>query len=285
MDRAKLLELAEEYVDNTPYNKVGPHFSDAEGNYGMRIFEKPIMAIASVTDPLFESLLDPKVVGPHMIMPEEWLPGGKSVVSFFLPSSKWIKIGNAKEPVRVAKEWLLGRADANLIALSLAEHLCKALNQAGYKTCIPQDDPRFILRSSARHGLNDAYLSEVGLKDVYKDYRRTKFFEPKAGNFPVYNSNWSERHIAYVCGLGTFGISTNVITKVGTTGRFVSFVTDWEPEVYDVREYSDWMEYCNRCGACIDRCPGHSIGYEGKVMYLFSSTGPDYLGFFVISPT
>lgn len=264
MNKDELYHLAEEYVTTTPYNFVGPHFSDAEGYYGMRIYNKPLMSVAPADDPLFESLLDPKVVGPHMLMPNEWLPEAKSVVAFFLPATKWIKEGNQREPVAVSKEWLLGRTDANLICLTLSEYICEKLNEAGFKTCIPQNDPRFILRSAARNGINDATLKELGLKNVYNNYQRKSFFSANASDFPVYNSNWSERHVAYVCGLGTFGVSTNLITKAGTTGRFVSLVTDWVPNQYDVREYSNWMEYCNRCGACIKRCPGHSITMTGK---------------------
>ena len=264
MNREQLYEIAERYVTTTPYNLVGPHFSDAEGYYGMTIYNSPLMSIMEADDPLFESLLDPKVVGPHMLMPREWLPEAKSVVAFFLPATKWIKRGNTRDPLYASKEWLFGRTDANLICLSLAETVCAALQKDGYKTCIPQDDPRFILRSAARNGINDATLKELGLGKAYHNYERKTFFSAKASDFPVYNSNWSERHVAYVCGLGTFGISTNLITKAGTTGRFISLVTDWVPEHYDRRDYTDWMEYCNRCGACIKRGPACSFGMDGK---------------------
>jgi epoxyqueuosine reductase QueG len=50
-----------------------------------------------------------------------------------------------------------------------------------------------------------------------------------------WTSNWSERHIAYACGLGTFGLSRGIITKRGM------------------------------CGVCIERCPAQAISYEGKM--------------------
>jgi epoxyqueuosine reductase QueG len=47
---------------------------------------------------------------------------------------------------------------------------------------------------------------------------------------PAYSSNWSERHVGFITGLGTFGKSTNFISRAGACGRLVSIVTDWETE-------------------------------------------------------
>ena len=58
--------------------------------------------------------------------------------------------------------------------------------------------------------------------------------DPNLGNSSVsgntdkvgdYASNWSERHVAYVCGLGTFGCQ-GLITSKGLAGRFGSIITD-----------------------------------------------------------
>lgn len=73
-----------------------------------------------------------------------------------------------------------------------------------------------------------------------------------------YASNWSERHVAYVCGLGTFGLSKGLITERGMAGRFGSIVTDAELAPTP-RKYSDPFEYCTKCGACQFRCPAKAI--------------------------
>lgn len=39
-----------------------------------------------------------------------------------------------------------------------------------------------------------------------------------------YTSNWSERHVAFVCGLGTFGLSKGLITEKGIAGRLGSLI-------------------------------------------------------------
>ena len=72
---------------------------------------------------------------------------------------------------------------------------------------------------------------------------------------------WSERHAAYVCGLGTFGLSKGLITRKGIAGRFGSVVTDIELEP-DPREYSGVYDWCINCGACIARCPAKAISFE-----------------------
>ncbi|MGD9160841.1 MAG: hypothetical protein PVG39_20650 [Desulfobacteraceae bacterium] len=45
------------------------------------------------------------------------------------------------------------------------------------------------------------------LKDFYLKGENEKAY------IPIFNSNWSERHVAYICGLDTFGCHTCIITK------------------------------------------------------------------------
>ena len=78
----------------------------------------------------------------------------------------------------------------------------------------------------------------------------------------TYSSNWSERHAAYVCGLGTFSLTRAIITQKGTAGRLGSIITDLELEP-DPRPYTGLYDYCTRCGACIRRCPVQAISLEG----------------------
>ena len=82
-----------------------------------------------------------------------------------------------------------------------------------------------------------------------------------------YSSNWSERHVAYAAGLGTFGLSKGLITKKGTAGRCISIITDavFEP---DKRPYTGVYDYCSFCGVCARNCPAEAISKEeGKNHY------------------
>lgn len=77
--------------------------------------------------------------------------------------------------------------------------------------------------------------------------------------------NWSERHAAFVAGLGTFGLSGGLITHRGIAHRLGSMVTDSELPVTPRQYGDDPFAWCLKfargtCGACVRRCPAGSIG-------------------------
>jgi epoxyqueuosine reductase QueG len=69
-------------------------------------------------------------------------------------------------------------------------------------------------------------------------------------------SDWSHKHVAYIAGLGTFGIHHMLITADGCCGRLNSLVTDLvipptpRPEVEACLYKAD-----GSCRACLPRCP------------------------------
>jgi epoxyqueuosine reductase QueG len=67
--------------------------------------------------------------------------------------------------------------------------------------------------------------------------------------------------VAFVCGLGTFGLSRGIITRRGMAGRLGSIVTKLELEP-DEKTYKDIYEYCTMCGACARKCPVNAISLE-----------------------
>jgi len=82
-----------------------------------------------------------------------------------------------------------------------------------------------------------------------------------------YNSNWSERHIAYAAGLGTFSLSDGFITERGIAHRCGSVVTDLalpaSPRTAE-SPYANCLFYTNgSCNACITRCPAGAITERG----------------------
>jgi len=268
MTRDELQKLAADFSDQSPYNYLGMDgesmSSDeaARNNYaknnlmnaghspemfdiddfgefaGMRFFEQPIFSACQAGDPLFRDIKRPEVVGAHHTLPEDWLPEAKTVLSFFLPYSHPIVEANRKDPVVPPIEWLYTRVDGQKFLLALGAEMCKVLIADNHKAVVPYTDDKFVMR--------------VGGPAT-----------PGTEHIPQFSSNWSERHVAYVAGLGTFGLSTNFISKLGSAGRLISVVTDWDVEP-DIRDYDNWLGYCNHCEACIRRCPPKAH-YKDKV--------------------
>ena len=83
----------------------------------------------------------------------------------------------------------------------------------------------------------------------------------------VYASTWSERHAAFVAGLGTFGICDGLITPRGKAIRVGSVIARVKLPVTE-RAYHHHMEYClfssqGTCGACIRKCPANALSPNG----------------------
>jgi epoxyqueuosine reductase QueG len=191
----------------------------------LRIFDEPLMRVAAADDPLFSKLKDERVVGPHHLSPDEWVPAAKSVISYFLPFTDDVRRANRQRSDWPAAEWLYGRIEGERVNNRARQLLQEKLRKAGWNTVAPALDSRFEV---------------VDLR-----------------------SNWSERHIAFIAGLGTFNLSKSLITEEGCAGRFGSVVTELPLEAA-VRPYEDPYEYCNDCGACIERCPVAAIDRQGK---------------------
>ena len=80
-------------------------------------------------------------------------------------------------------------------------------------------------------------------------------------------SHWSERHAAFVSGLGTFGLCDGLITLKGKAMRCGSVIANIQIEPTK-RQYNDRNEYClffskGLCGFCIKRCPISAISKKG----------------------
>ena len=78
---------------------------------------------------------------------------------------------------------------------------------------------------------------------------------------------WSERHIAYACGLGTFSLNDGLITPKGMAVRIGSVVTLLKLMPSEKR-YQHHRENClqfrnEKCGKCISRCPAGAITEKG----------------------
>ncbi len=235
MNKQDIIKIAADFVENSEDNYISEQIAISENVVGIKIFEAPIFAFGAPNDEYFSLLKEPSAIGKHFLLPQEWLPQAKTVISFFLPFSEAVRKGNKRDRSWPSEEWLHGRIEGQAFINKLCMHLNSELINAGYNSLIPTLDERFW----ARTGFNkDSPHPEV-----------------------TYTSTWSERHVAFVCGLGTFGLSKGLITSKGIAGRFGSVLT----ELYispDKREYENIYEYCSRCGACVNNCPVDAISIE-----------------------
>jgi epoxyqueuosine reductase QueG len=190
----------------------------------LRIFDPPLFGVASGDDPLFEALKEDGVVGPHHLSPAQWLATGRSVISYFLPFTKRVRETNRLLGFP-STEWLYGRIEGERFNAALRELIVRQIMDARHDALAPALDSRYKVTS---------------LK-----------------------SNWSERHAAYIAGLGTFSLSCSLITTAGSAGRIGSVIASAEiaptPRSYQARD-----EYCAKCGACMLRCPPLAISEGGK---------------------
>lgn len=191
----------------------------------LQIFEAPLFAFANPKDELFGKLKEEEIIGSHHMEPEQWLPGAQTVISYFLPFSYGVRKSNRTSNKIPSTEWLYGRIEGQALNNALANYLVSELSAVGGKAICPALDSRFTVINK--------------------------------------RSNWSERHVAFIAGLGTFNLSKSFITQMGCAGRLGSVVTTIKYP-YTKRKYKDKYEYCNFCGACIKRCPALAISKDGK---------------------
>lgn len=222
MDFDSLKKELTEFVLTNEGNFIQPEDAMRDDLVGLRLFDAPLFGVASAHDPLFAKLKDPNVLSDNFKSPEEWLPGAKSVVSFFFPISERIRQMNSKDFGWPADEWLHARIEGQMMIDIFAKYFCRRLEKEGCQAVAPSVDERFIVDTSR------------------------------------FSSNWSERHTAYICALGTFGLSRGLITGKGVAGRFGSVITNIELPA-DTRHYSGIYDYCIKCGLCAAHCPAKAI--------------------------
>ena len=227
-----LTRAARTFMEESGLNRIPAELAVSPDCAGVQIYEEPLVGIAAADDPLFTGeFKEPQVIGEHFRTPEEWVPGAASVISLFFPFTEAVRVSNRTrndmpyDPTitnqRCSALWLHARIEGQKLVAMLCLHLCELLQEAGFWAVAPSLSPEFRMASP-------------------------------------FNSNWSERHVAFAAGLGTFGLSKGIITAKGMAGRLGSVVTD-APMAPTPRPYTSPFEYCAMCGACARRCPAGAI--------------------------
>ena len=206
------------------------------------IFDEPMVKFADGDDPIFleyKSIIAPSHLTPREALAKTYnkspkdLPAHLSVMSWILPITKKTQESNRQQTKAPSRLWSYTRWYGEKFNEALREHVIKLLTEKGYLAVAPSLQPYFKIEANEK------------------------------GRY----SNWSERHIAYAAGLGTFSLSDGFITELGIAHRCGSVVTDLVLPVSSrtaKSPYSNCLFYVNRkCRACIPRCPAGAISESG----------------------
>ena len=223
------------------------------------IFDEPLVQFADGNDPIFleyKAIIDPSHLTPHEALAKavykrhKDIPARLSVISWILPITNRTRESNRRETLTPSPLWVYTRWYGEKFNEALRKHAVELLTKMGYLAVAPILQP---------------YFKRV-------DYNKEKSFY----------SNWSERHIAYAAGLGTFSLSEGFITERGIAHRCGSVVTSLvlpaSPRTAR-NPYSNCLFYVNgKCTACIARCPAGAITENGHdklrcSKYFFSEIG------------
>lgn len=249
MTKQEITELFLRLCHETPGNTVDTEHPDWPDVAGLNMFTEPLIGFADADDALFQKYKEPGIVGPWMLTPKEWLPSAATVISVFMPFTERVKNTNALMDDVASHEWAYARIEGQAYLLDCLSALADRFRANGFEAVMPARDPRLLAITAGRvSGPGAAYA------DTYAPFISGSTF----------SSNWSERHTAFVCGLGTFGMSKGLITKKGVAGRFGSIIVSERIEP-DARPYTEVYEYCTRCGACAHNCPVKAYPAPGEL--------------------
>lgn len=185
-----------------------------------------VVGFATAADPRFADL--DRHVGPCHMLPDDLLPGARTVVSFFLPFGAEVVEANRRRKSRVASEWAVAYLETNALLVRVCDALKELLGEHGFRAAA----------------------------------------EPPTGKFDrkTLRSCWSHKSAAVIAGLGTFGLHHMVITEAGCAGRLGSLVTDAviSPGPRSVRQYCAHFRG-ETCRDCVARCPVGALNGAGAL--------------------
>ncbi|MHA1342556.1 MAG: hypothetical protein ACTSQG_01100 [Promethearchaeota archaeon] len=214
-------------------------------NYGGgRIFSNPLIGIAKGDDPIFQKFKE--VVAPEHLAPLElWIAENQEplpasnlrVISIVFPYVNKIR-KESKNIIRLprvilpAEVYSVGRNYANEFKQETCRQTIKFFREQGFK---------------AISGM---------LSEAFSIITKGRFY-----------STWSERHVAFAAGLGTFSLHEGLITEAGCNIRLASVVTNAPLKITPRKNddpYANCLYYAKgTCRKCEKNCPGNAITEKG----------------------
>lgn len=229
-----------EYVASSPINRLTTFNHCA-------MFDEPVVVFANGDDPIFQDFKT--VIGAFHLTPREalemhvqskdggWRLGVKkmenvSVISYLLPIHYEARLGERQAPYGGSIRYNHTRWRGGVFRKTLADYIASLLEVMGHNAVAPSE---------------------------------AKFFEIKEkpeGRV----ANWSERHVAYASGLGTFGLNGLIISPKGSAVQLGSVVCDVTltptPRAYENHLANCLFYQDGSCRQCIKRCIAGAISEQ-----------------------
>ncbi len=233
MDRIESIIMA--YMDS-PANRLAPDLEEPA-------FDQPLVGVSRADDPIWERIVGH--IGPiHWRAAEVFalaFPDGPvqaadlRVISWVLPQTKATRDDHKRAKGFPSVRWSQARHYGEKVNVGLRHSLVDGLAAQGVRAVAPVLLPQWAYGQSPQWGIA---------------------------------SNWSERHAAFVAGLGTFGLSDGLITARGKAVRVGSVVAAMHLEATPRPYGDDHHAYCLHyrkgiCRACAKRCPAGAIKPDG----------------------
>ena len=160
-------------------------------------------------------------ISPSHALPRDLLTDAQTVITYFIPFPKNIVLSNHTGQT-ASQEWAKAYIETNQLILDLNLHIHNILLQQDYDSCI----------LPATHNFDTKKLI----------------------------SDWSHRHVAFIAGLGKFGLNNMLITEKGCCGRLGSIISTLKLLPTLRSNLENCLHYRRGiCKKCISRCVNDAL--------------------------
>jgi epoxyqueuosine reductase len=230
-----LVQTITEIIETSPENSL--HLQPDEAAFG-----PPLVGFSKGDDPLYDFLK--KDIGafychPAQIFaaafPQKEIRGADlTVICWILPQTEATKREHRQQNRFPSERWTRARLFGEQFNKHIRKSVVELLQRAGYAAVAPVLSPLWERKISQTYG---------------------------------FSSTWSERHTAFISGLGTFGLSDGLITPVGKAVRIGSVIAkiDIEPTSRTSLSHTGNCLFYDsgKCMKCAERCPAGAISAKG----------------------
>lgn len=170
-----------------------------------------------------------EIISPNHALPSDLVPNAKSVITYFIPFSPEIAECNIRGE-ESSREWDYAYIETNQLINDLNKYIYDKITKKGFKASL--------------------------LPPTY-NYDEIKLI-----------SDWSHRSVAYISGIGKFGLNNMFITKSGCCGRLGSVVTDL-PLTFTTRIDEEYClyKYDGSCKKCVKRCVNNAFQIQNSTVF------------------